>query len=72
MPGLEVRGLAEVENSVQWLEGELGKWCLVKGPRRAIDLREDFESISLPCFVIPVQVNLGKALPGDQMLAGSV
>lgn len=72
MPGLEVSGLAEVENSVQWLESELGKWCLVKGPRRAIDLGENFESISLPGFVISVQVNFGKALSSDQVLVGSI
>lgn len=72
MPGLEFSGLAEVENSVQWLEGELGKWCLVKGPRRAIDLRENLESISLPCFVVPVQINFGKALSNTRMLAWSI
>lgn len=72
MPGLEVGGLAEVEDSVQWLQRDLAEWCLVEGPRTAVELWEDFESISLPGFVIPVQVDLSQALSSGKLSAGSI
>ena len=57
VPGLKVGRLTEVEDSVQW---------------RAVNLGEDFESITLPGFVVPVQVNLGQTLSDGRLLAGSI
>lgn len=62
MPGLEVDGLAEVEDSVQWLQSDLAERSLVQGSWGAVDLWEDFESIPLPGLIVPVQINLGQAL----------